>query len=93
MAASEKTSMSVSVFNTKQQCDRHRAGRQVQDFPRKKVPRCGSMWIYGTSGVHFCGKCAKHVFSGVPRQQQTYYDGSNPANHVGYIYIYIQLCR
>ena len=39
-----------------------------------------------TSGVHFCGKCAKHAFSGVPRQQQSYYDGSNPANHLGYIY-------
>ena len=47
MVASEQKSMPVSVFNTKQQCDRHRAGRQVQDFPRKKVPRCGSMWIYG----------------------------------------------
>ena len=54
-------------------------------LPEKKGP---SVWIYvdlWTSGVHFCGKCAKHAFSGVPRQQQTYYDGSNPANHVGYI--------
>lgn len=60
--------MSVSVFNTKQQCDRHRAGRQVQDFPRKKVPRCGSMWIYGLLVVIFVANvqnmhflCAKPI--------------------------------
>ena len=43
--------------NTKQQCDRHRAGRQVQDFPRKKVPRCGSMDFWCSFLWQMCKTC------------------------------------